>query len=166
MRNWDYRAQGPRVNSNNTDQKKKKKCSDKMTPNAILPYSSIITLFSHHQRNFLLQKMTKNMKTHRHIIPRVGDLGTLSPRWDVSIKSHPSELRKHYGMGGKESNKEPEGISDTKKKRPSKFICAKLIEIYREWSDTHRACMDLHHILCVHTIASRFVLFWNSWVFK
>lgn len=49
--------------------------------------------------------MGTNRKTHRQIMCRVRDYETLSPKWDVSVKSLPSELREHCRGGGKKSVK-------------------------------------------------------------
>lgn len=68
-----------------------KECSNQSTPKDILLYSLISVLLSHHQRCFLLQKMGTNAEIHSQInMERVRDLGTLSRKWDISIKSLPS----------------------------------------------------------------------------
>ena len=72
-----------------------------MTPNNILLDSWIKALCSHHQGSFFLQWMGTNRDPPPDIVG-VGekDLGTHSSKWDVSIKSLPSEFRESLGRGG------------------------------------------------------------------
>ena len=42
-------------------------------------------------------------QTQKDITQRVRDLGTLIPKWDVSIKSLPSELGEHHRRGGRKT---------------------------------------------------------------
>lgn len=73
-----------------------------MTPSDILLYSHQY-LLSHCQKCFLLRQVGANTETHRQILNRVKDLGTLNPKWDVSIRALPSGIREP-------SNKEAERI--------------------------------------------------------
>jgi hypothetical protein len=49
-------------------------------------------LLSHHQRSFLLQQIETNTETHSQTSCRVRDLGTLSSKQEVLIRSFPSGL--------------------------------------------------------------------------
>lgn len=53
----------------------------------------ICSLFSQTQRNFFPQWIRTNIETHSQTLYRVRDLGTLSPKLDVSIKALCSELK-------------------------------------------------------------------------
>jgi hypothetical protein len=48
-------------------------------------------------------------------------IGTLNPKWNVSIKSFPSELRKPHRKRDRESLR-ASGDGETKKTRPSKSM--------------------------------------------
>lgn len=64
-----------------------------MTPSDILLYSHQY-LLSHCQKCFLLRQVGANTETHRQILNRVKDLGTLNPKWDdAQIPPPPSRLR-------------------------------------------------------------------------
>lgn len=58
----------------------------------------------------------------------VRDLGILSPKWDVSIKFLPSELREPQGRGDRKSVR-ARGTEDTKKEGPSKSTEQSLYEL-------------------------------------
>lgn len=89
---------------------------------ALQPGKQVSALHSHWQRSCLMQRMGTNTETYLQAdsMQRVRDLGTLGPKWDVSIKSFPSGLRKPCGKEGRKNVREPEGMGDTKKTRPSK----------------------------------------------
>ena len=74
-----------------------------MTPNDILLYSWISALLSHHQRGFLLQQMRRHRDPQSDNVQRARDLRALSPKWDVSVKTFPSELTERCGKGGRKS---------------------------------------------------------------
>jgi hypothetical protein len=71
------------------------------------PQSDII----HRHRERETQRQTQRQRDR--------DLGTHSSKWDVSIKSLPSELREPQGRGGRESVR-ARGTEDTRSTRPSK----------------------------------------------
>ena len=48
------------------------------------------------------------------------DLGTLSPKWDVFIKSRPSGFKESSRSRGDRSLKSSEGMENTKKAKPIK----------------------------------------------
>lgn len=56
-------------------------------PNITFCYTQISALLSPHQISFLLQKMRTNTETQMDNRQNVRDLGTLSPKRDVFIKS-------------------------------------------------------------------------------
>jgi hypothetical protein len=65
-----------------------KKYSTKMTPHGILLSSLINILLSDSQGKFLLQQI----RTHTDVMQVMRDPGSLSHKWDVSIKTLPSGL--------------------------------------------------------------------------
>ena len=67
-------------------EKKKKKCSDKMTPKDSLLYPCISSLLNHHQRNFLLQQMGTNIKINNQTLFRDKLFGTPRYNCNISIK--------------------------------------------------------------------------------
>lgn len=79
------------------------------------------------------------------ITQRVRDLGTLGPKWDVSIKSLPlalgnpmKEEAERMWEPGHKGGQETEALS---------IDWAKLIGTPRDWRSTHGACMRLHQVL-------------------
>jgi hypothetical protein len=66
-------------------------------------------LFSPPQRNFLLEQMETNIETHSQKLVRVRALGALRHRWDVSIKSTPTEPRETCGRVGTKDVRAKEG---------------------------------------------------------
>ena len=62
-----------------------KEHSNNMTPKNILLYLLNIILLSSHQRGFLLQEMGVNRYPHLDSVQEVGEVDTLSPKWDDSI---------------------------------------------------------------------------------
>lgn len=65
-----------------------------MTPSDVLLHSQISAIVSQpSSEKSLLQQAGTNTGTLSHIMQRVRDLGTLSQKWDVSIKSFLSGLR-------------------------------------------------------------------------
>jgi hypothetical protein len=74
-----------------------------MTASDIPLYSLFTVLLNHHQGSFLLQQMKTN--THPDNVQRRNNLGTLYPKWDVSIKSLPSGHRELSRKGDRKSAK-------------------------------------------------------------
>lgn len=73
-----------------------------MTPNDIMPDSQISALISNHQRGCLLKQMGTKIVTHSQTIAET-EFGTHSSKGDVSIKSHPSDLKEPHRRGGRRS---------------------------------------------------------------
>jgi hypothetical protein len=60
-------------------------------------------LLSHYQRSFLLQQMGTNTESYSQPdnVQTVRDLRTLSPKWNVFIKSLPLGFKKSFRKGGR-----------------------------------------------------------------
>lgn len=71
---------------------------------ALQPGKQVSALHSHWQRSCLMQRMGTNTETYLQAdsMQRVRDLGTLSPKWDSSIKSLPLD-RKPCVRGSRKS---------------------------------------------------------------
>jgi hypothetical protein len=92
------------VKPNNTSLKKKK-CSDKTTPNDILLSSSFSILLCHRQRSFLLQQTGRNRETHSQTLYREREILELSTLNGMSPSYHSleSSLRELSRKGGRKS---------------------------------------------------------------
>jgi hypothetical protein len=62
---------------------------------------------------------TKYRDTQPDVMQRKGDFRILSPKWDISIKSYPSDLWKHHKRRDRK-NIRARGMENTKKTRPFK----------------------------------------------
>lgn len=96
-------AQGKKQTIRVLNERKEKeinKSSDKSTPNDILLCSQIGAPFILNMRSFFLGQRGTKTETHSQTFCRVRDLGTLRPKWNVSIKSLPSEMRQPCGRRG------------------------------------------------------------------
>ena len=60
-------------------------------------------LLSHHQRSFFLQPLRTKTEVPKWTLCRVRDLGTRSPKWNLSIKSHPSGIKEPSRRGDRNS---------------------------------------------------------------
>lgn len=90
--------------------------------------------------------MGTNTKTHWQISHIVRDFGIISPKWDASFKSLPSEIRKSHRMGSRKSIRA--SVERNKNERPSKSTWAKILCTLSDWSSIHRACKYLHIYYC------------------
>ena len=66
----------------------------------MLENSLAFALFSHHKGEFLLKLRGTNTETHTQTLHTERNLGTHMAKWDVSIKSLPSDFRELCGRGG------------------------------------------------------------------
>ena len=80
-----------------------------MTPGDILLDSDISALLSHHQRRVLLSKDGKKYRDPQPDIMQRKTLKHSFPKWDVSIKSLPSELREYQGRSSRKNIKNQRG---------------------------------------------------------
>lgn len=74
--------------------------------------------------------------------------GTQNSKWDVSIKSFPSELRKHWGRRCRGSGRDKEWRTPGEQgrlKQWRKFMCTQ-----RDWSSMRRVFMGLQQVHCIH----------------
>lgn len=133
-----------------------------MTPNDTLLDSQISVMLRHHQRIFLLQQMGKNIETHSQTLCRYSALS------DVLINSFPSELGALPERRNRKSSV-PEGIQDTKKRRPFESSRLKLYDR----AQSEAACTGLAQVYTrssVYKLFSSLVYLWipecaEVWVF-
>lgn len=88
---------------------------------------------------------------------RVGDLGTLSPGCDVSIKSLPEGEREFCRRGGRK-NLSQRGWRNQEHKAP-KSTWSKLPWAHRDCGSTHRPCTWIHKALYTHPLS---LFLWRS----
>lgn len=60
--------------------------------------------------------METNKETHRRTTYRMRDLGTLHPKWDVSINSHLSLFREPHGRRGKKTARARQNVGHQRNK--------------------------------------------------
>lgn len=110
--------------------------SNKMTPNAILPYLEISSLFSHHLRSFFLQ----HIETHSQIVCRARQTLEHAALNAMSLSSSsPWSTGKH-----EEERVESQREWLTLKKRGRLNHQEWGSYELRDWSRMHRACMGLY----------------------
>lgn len=119
--------------------------------------SYICALFNHWWRGFCLQYMGPKIQTHRQTLCRGGgrDLEHRS-KWDVFIKSLPTEFREPHrrgrNMGGRGDRAHQENTA-------LYIHWAKLMWIHRDGNSMHRSAPSLLHI----SYWFHLILLWSSW---
>lgn len=97
------------------------------------------------------------------LLPKERVLGTYSYKWDISLKSFPSEFREYGGRGGRNSIRVPRD-GGHQVYRTLWINYQKLIWTHREWSMKKRSYTFLYQFLCVYIVAFSLVFSWDFWV--
>lgn len=116
-------------------------------------------------RSLFLGQMGTKAETHSQTSCRVRDLGILSPKWNVSIKSLPSERRQPCGRGSWKEHRSHRELGVNQENQVFQITISKYPVSSQRLK---QPAQGLHHQttpgFCFYIMGSSLVFLWDSWV--